>query len=432
MSTTSPLPDHTPRHASTLDINQAESGFSQLQLENSLSDGLTVDGSFYYRVPALNEITLETPLDLLYRHLHEEPSLEYFPSKGLASAYGKLFDVYKQVQFNTLGLIQWYTHPNFLRILLSYRNFCEYNRCLDSSCRVLVADILQEIQDSRSDTVHLTFDIRKRCKALGLKIEGEIFVLQTLMERRHRLFNMERVFRVVKPLIMYSVALFFASGTLISFTLLIDTSGKHQMVGILLMLFSAVLGFASFSARKYMYKVYDAINEVYKHSYLNTLACLDLAEFLLHLGESEGSLPGMSRAAMSLESFQTRFLGGGGDLFNIHSKISDLPEYNKEEHEFWLEERLWAATKYHSISDSAARKSETSSPFSIVVSTSVNHPHSSPQSPTTTLTFEVPGNSSALHGSSPTPSSTGQTSTGTHVQPASTFFRRRHSPIHSH
>ncbi|KAK0447826.1 uncharacterized protein EV420DRAFT_1567793 [Desarmillaria tabescens] len=354
MSTTSSLSDYKPYHASTMDIDRAESGSSQLLLKNSISDDLTADDISSCRVPAPNDTPLETPLDLLHRCPQEEPSLKYFASKELVSAYGELFDVYKHVR------VDMYTHPNLLRILLSYRNFCEYNRCLDSSCQGLVADILQEIHDSRSDTVHFTTD----------KIEGEIF-----------LFNLEKVFRVIEPLITYSAALFFASGILLPFTLLWE---------ILLMLFSAVLGFASFSARKYTYKVYDAINKVYKHSYLSSLACLDLAAFFSR------SLPGMSRVAVSLKSFQAH-------IFN-------LPEYNKEEHEFWLEERLWAATEYNSMS--AARRSR------YIIDAS-----------TTTLTSEVPGNSSSSHSS---PTTIGQTSSGIHVQLASTFFRRRHSPVHSY
>ncbi len=79
-----------------------------------------------------------------------------------------------------------YTHPKLLRILLSYRDFCEYNSSLDSSFQALVTDILQEILNSRSDTVCFTVDIRKQCKVLGPKFEVEIFILQILMEKRCR------------------------------------------------------------------------------------------------------------------------------------------------------------------------------------------------------------------------------------------------------
>ncbi|PBK69588.1 hypothetical protein ARMSODRAFT_168956 [Armillaria solidipes] len=165
--------------------------------------------------------------------------MEYFVVKESASAYGKPLDVYEHVWHDMLGLIPWYTHPKLLRILLSYRDFCEYNSSLDSSCQALVADILQEIHDSRSDTVHFTVDIRKQCKVLGPKIEAEIFILQTLMEKRYRLFNPEKVHRIVEPLNMYSMALYFESGILIPLALLFDTSGKYAMAAVLLMLFCA-------------------------------------------------------------------------------------------------------------------------------------------------------------------------------------------------
>ncbi|KAK0237071.1 hypothetical protein EDD85DRAFT_953068 [Armillaria nabsnona] len=189
--------------------------------------------------------------------------MEYFVVKELASAYDKLLDVYDHVRDDMLGLIRWWTHLKLLRILLSYRDFCEYNSSLDSSCQALVADILQEIHDSHSDTVHFTVDIRKQCKVLGPKIEAEIFVSQTLMEKRCR--N-----KIVESLNMYSMALYFANGILIPLALLFDTSGKYTMAAVLLMLYCAGLGFAINSTHTDMLQVCDTINNVYKHSYLST------------------------------------------------------------------------------------------------------------------------------------------------------------------
>ncbi len=68
----------------------------------------------------------------------------------------------------------------------------------------------------------------------------------------------------------------------------------------------AILRWPRICTRTDTLKVYDAINNVYKHSYLSTWTYLDLAAFLSRLGSSEGPLPSMSRAAMSLESFQAR------------------------------------------------------------------------------------------------------------------------------
>ncbi|KAK0237072.1 hypothetical protein EDD85DRAFT_596896 [Armillaria nabsnona] len=47
--------------------------------------------------------------------------------------------------------------------------------------------------------------------------------------------------------------------------------------------------------------------------------------FLSRLGSSEGPLPSMSRTAMSLESFQARFLGGREVLYKVHLQISPVP-----------------------------------------------------------------------------------------------------------
>ncbi|PBK79592.1 hypothetical protein ARMGADRAFT_1092996 [Armillaria gallica] len=367
MSTASPHPDRKPCHASTMDIDQAESGSSRLLLEKSLSDDPTVDGNFFCRVPALNYITIGTCWEL-------------------ASAYSKLLDVYDHVRDDMLGLI----------------------RCsLDSSCQTLVADILQEIHDSHSDTVHFTVDIRKHCKVLGPKIEVEIFILQTLMERRYRLFNPEKVYKIVEPLDMYSMALYFASGILIPLTLLFDTSGKYVMTAVLLMLYCAGLGFAINSTRTNMLKAY-----------------LDLAAFHSRLGSSEGPVPGMSCAAMSLESFQARFLGGREVLFKVHLQIPPVPEYNESEDGYWFEERPWAATQYNNTS--AADGPDTSS---LVVAAASNPPDAIPQSITDRLTSEASDNSSD---SPPTTPSISQASSGNHFQPATSYFRRRRSPVRSH
>ncbi|SJL11140.1 uncharacterized protein ARMOST_14543 [Armillaria ostoyae] len=395
MSTASPHPDRKPRHASTMDIDQAESGSSRLLLEKSLSDDPTVDGGFFYRALALNDITIGTCWVHQYRMLHREQSVEYFVVKELASAYGKLLDVYEHVRHDMLGLIPWYTHPKLLRILLTL-------------AKRLSPTILQEIHDSHLDTVHFTVDIRKQCK--------------TLMEKRYMLFNPEKVYRIVEPPNMYSMALYFASGILIPLALLFDTSGKYAMTAVLLMLYCAGLGFAINSTRTAMLKVYDAINNVYKYSYLSTWAYLDLAAFLSRLGSSEGPLPGMSRAAMSLESFQARFLGGRDVLFKVHLQIeSPVPEYNELEDEYWLEERLWAATQYNSTS-------ATGGPDTSLLVAAANSSHAIPQSTTATLTSEV----SDFTSGSPTTSSISQTGGGIHVQPATSYFRRRRSPVRSH
>ncbi|PBK69583.1 hypothetical protein ARMSODRAFT_168805 [Armillaria solidipes] len=82
------------------------------------------------------------------------------------------------------------------------------------------------------------------------------------MEKRYMLFNPEKVYRIVEPLNMYSIALYFASGILIPLALLFDISGKYAMTAVLLMLYCAGLGFAINSARTAMLKVYDTINNV--------------------------------------------------------------------------------------------------------------------------------------------------------------------------
>ncbi len=58
-----------------------------------------------------------------------------------------------------------------------------------------------------------------------------------------------------------------------------------------------------------------------------------------------------------------------------------MPEYNEVEHEYWLEERLWAATQYNSTS--AAGGPDTSSLAAAVAA--ANPPHAIPQSTTDTL-----------------------------------------------
>ncbi len=78
MSTASLHPDRKPCHASTMDIDRAKSGSSRLLLEKFLSDDPTVDGSFFYRVPALNDITIGTCWVRQYRILHREQSMGYF------------------------------------------------------------------------------------------------------------------------------------------------------------------------------------------------------------------------------------------------------------------------------------------------------------------------------------------------------------------
>ncbi|KAK0436675.1 hypothetical protein EV421DRAFT_2021915 [Armillaria borealis] len=198
MSTASPHPDRKPCHASTMDIDQAESGPSRLLLEKSLSDD---PQSMVVSSIALQDAS-------------PGQSMEYFVVKELPSAYGKLLDVYKHVRHDMLGLIPWYTHLKLLRILFT----------LSTALAKRLSPTFFKKFTIAARIVHFTVDIRKQCKVLGPKIEAEIFISQTLMEKRYRLFNPEKVYRIVEPLNMYSMALYFASGILVPLALLFDTS----------------------------------------------------------------------------------------------------------------------------------------------------------------------------------------------------------------
>ncbi|PBK79586.1 hypothetical protein ARMGADRAFT_119446 [Armillaria gallica] len=143
----------------------------------------------------------------------------------------------------------------------------------------------------------------------------------------------------------------------------------------------------------------------------------------------------MSRAAMSLESFQARvrhlFIFVSPLLRRVYSSWEDERFYSRSTSRYplCLSTTSWSMNT-GSRNDFMLLHSTIARPQRVVVVAAVsNPPYAIPQSTTDTFTSEASDNSSD---SPPTTSSIGQANSGNHFQPATSYFRRRRSPVRSH